>query len=231
MIHILFNADNNVIDACKNVMRQVMAHVSDNVTFHIMGTEFESEYNTIFYDAPDLSVFKNTGEHGHITKTACYRLFAPFIKGLDKVIYLDTDVAVLKDIKELWDIPIKYIGAVLDPLYKYQASKNNLHTAYVNSGVMVLNLKGLRSLPYWRMIMATQSGNYNLSLLDQDIINIALGEYIELLPYEWNVYSKIYRETNEGMLEARKNPSIIHWCGKDKPYNCKDVWKREEWFK
>ena len=90
MIHVLFNADNNVIEPCKNVMRQVMAHVSDDVTFHIMGTEFESEYNTIFYDAPDLSVFKHTGEHGHITKTACYRLFAPFIKGLDKVIYLDT---------------------------------------------------------------------------------------------------------------------------------------------
>ena len=95
---------------------------------------------------------------------------------------------------------------------------------------MVMNLKNLRKLPYLTMIKATQNGNYNLSLLDQDIINIAFGLYISLLPYEWNVYSKIYSNTTAEMQKARNNPKLIHWCGKDKPWNA-DVWKKDEWFR
>ena len=95
---------------------------------------------------------------------------------------------------------------------------------------MVMNLKNLRKLPYLTMIKATQNGNYNLSLLDQDIINIAFGRYISLLPFEWNVYAKIYSNTTDEMQKARNNPKLIHWCGKDKPWNA-DVWKKDEWFR
>ena len=161
--------------------------------------------------------------------SACYRLFAPYLD-LDKVIYIDCDTVVLGDIQELWCQNVEYIGGVLDPMYIHQARKNNLKHKYINSGVMVMNLKNLRKLPYLTMIKATQNGNYNLSLLDQDIINIAFGRYISLLPYEWNVYAKIYSNTTDEMQKARNNPKLIHWCGKDKPWNA-DVWKKDEWFR
>lgn len=146
----------------------------------------------------------------------------------DKVIYLDSDLIVLDDIKKLWEYEPEYIAGVQDPMYIKQARKNNLKHLYINSGVMVMNLKNLRKLNYLERIESTQNGSYNLSLLDQDIINIAFGDKIEHLPLEWNVYGKIYPETTYGMIKARENPSIIHWCGKDKPWNA-DVWRAEEW--
>lgn len=233
MIHIFFNIDDSYKRQCRAAIRSIMAHTKEDITFHIIGVntlEFEG-IKTICYEKPDISMLKYTNQMAHITMTATYRLFAPLIlENIDKVIYLDSDLIVLDDIKKLWEFEPEYIAGVLDPMYKKQAKKNNLHHAYINSGVMVLNLKNLRKLNYLERIKNTQNGGYNLSLLDQDIINIAFGDVIEHLPVEWNVYAKKYSETTYDMIEARNNPSIIHWCGFEKPWN-NEVWRGEEWGK
>ena len=223
------NVDENYIKPCQVVMQSIVEKTRHKVRFHIIGEDFDTDKDVVFYEKPDLSMLKNTNQNAYITMSACYRLFAPYLD-LDKVIYIDCDTVVLDDIQELWCQNVEYIGGVLDPMYIHQARKNNLKHKYINSGVMVMNLKNLRKLPYLTMIKATQNGNYNLSLLDQDIINIAFGRYISLLPYEWNVYAKIYSNTTDEMQKARNNPKLIHWCGKDKPWNA-DVWKKDEWFR
>lgn len=231
MIHILFNIDEDYKRQCKAVIRSILEHTKADIQFHIIGVkQFKYEASIRLYDKPDISILTYTSPIAHITSTATYRLFAPFILNVDKVIYLDSDLIVLDDIEKLWQYEPRFIAGVQDPMYIKQARKNNLHHLYINSGVMVMNLKNLRRLNWLERIKETQNGSYNLSLLDQDIINIALGELIEHLPLEWNVYAKIYPETTYGMIEARENPSIIHWCGYDKPWNA-DVWKSEEWRK
>lgn len=227
MINVFFNIDNNYIDKCKTVIRSIKAHTKSDVCFYIIGAEIDG-YTC--FKTPDLSILKYTNAMAHISMAATYRLFAPFILPCDKVIYLDSDLIVLDDIKKLWEYEPEYIAGVPDPMYKHQARKNRLKHLYINSGVMVMNLKNLRKLNYMERIENTQTGSYNLSLLDQDIINIAFGDVIEHLPLEWNVYAKIYPETTYGMIKARENPSIIHWCGKEKPWNA-DVWKADEWRK
>lgn len=232
MIQILFNIEDNYINQCKAVIRSIKAHTNANICFHIIGVKnFDFEGNIKCYDKPDISMLTHTNRMSHITVTATYRLFAPFIlKDVDKVIYLDSDLIVLDDIAKLWEYEPEYIAGVQDPLYRKQAKKNNLHHVYINSGVMVMNLKNLRKLDWLDRIQATQTGEYNLSLLDQDIINIALGDKIEHIPEQWNVYAKKYAETTYAMIEARKKPSIIHWCGFEKPWNA-DVWQKEVWSK
>lgn len=231
MINVLFNIDKNYIDYCKMVMRSILEHTKSDVMFYIIGgseQDFEG-FNVICLRKPDISIIKAKTEFGHITECACYRLFAPLLlPNLDKVIYLDCDTIVLDDIQSLWDYDIKYIGGVQDPMCKKQADKNNLKHLYINSGVMVLNLKNLRKLDYLKIIQDTQEKGYNLGLLDQDIINIAFSDKIEHLPFRWNVYSEIYPQTTYGMIEARENPSIIHWCGPRKPWNY-DVWQADKW--
>lgn len=231
MIHILFNIDNDYKAHCATVIRSILAHTKEDVTFHIVGVKsFIIEgVNVLCYDKPDISMLKYTNQVGHITMTATYRLFAPFIlKDLDKVIYLDCDILVLDDIKKLWERDVKYIGGVIDGLYKHNAQKNDLHHTYINSGVMVLNLKNLKKLNYLERIEQTQNGEYNIGLLDQDIINIAFEKEIELLPEVWNVPAKIYSETTEEMMQARNHPSIVHWCGWQKPWK-DDVWFGKQW--
>lgn len=233
MINILFNIDKNYFRQCKAVIRSILAHTKSDVRFYIVGgqkREFEA-FNCVCLNVPDISIIKRKTNYRHITTAACYRLFAPdLLPDIDKVIYLDADIIVRGDISELWNFDVKYIAGVQDPLYKRQAKKNNLRHLYINSGVLVLNLKNLRNIDYYKRIEATQTGLYNLSLLDQDIINIAFGDIIEHLPLEWNVYSKLYPETTYDMIEARNNPKIIHWCGHEKPWNA-DVWMKDEWSK
>ena len=137
---------------------------------------------------------------------------------------------VLDDIKKLWEYNVDLIAGVQDPMYIKQARKNNLNHLYINSGVLVINLDKMRKIGYKERINATQTGKYNLSLLDQDIINIAFGEYIEHLPEEWNVFSKIYLQTTKEMLQARENPSIVHWCGFEKPWNIASLFLAELWY-
>lgn len=232
MINVFFNIDDNYINQCKTVIRSIKAHTKSDVCFYIVGVNKRhfKGLNAVCLDVPDISIIKQKTNYRHITTSAVYRLFAPTILPCDKIIYLDADLIVLDDIKKLWKFEPKYIAGVQDPLYRYQARKNNLKHLYINSGVMVMNLKNLRKINYMERIENTQNGNYNLSLLDQDIINIAFGDVIEHLPLEWNVYSKIYPETTYDMIKARENPSIIHWCGHEKPWNA-DVWKADEWRK
>jgi len=232
MIDILLNTDKNYVTPCKVVIESIVRNTKESIQFHVIGEEFNSKHNIIFYDEPDLSILKNTVCNSYITTAACYRLFAPFISNLkDKVIYIDCDTIVLGDVKELWDIDVRYIKGVLDPMYKTQMKKNNTIYPYINSGVLLMNLNNLRKLDYLNMIRETQNGKYNLSLLDQDIINIAFNNYIELLPYEWNVYSEIFNEVNIDMYKAREIPKIIHWCGGRKPWNTKNLWMSYYWDK
>ena len=233
MINVLFNVDDNYKRQCKAVIRSILAHTKSKITFYIVGAkkgDFEP-FNVVYLDKPDTSMISARKEFGHITECACYRLFAPLIlKDIDKVIYLDCDTLVLDDIKKLWDFEPEYIAGVQDPMWRYQANKNNLKHLYINSGVMVMNLKNLRKLDYLSMIINTQNGLNNLSLLDQDIINIAFSDKIEHLPLEWNVYARIFSETTCDMIKVRDNPSIIHWCGGQKPWNS-ETWQADKWRK
>lgn len=232
MINILFNIDSNYINQCKTVIRSIKTHCNKDITFYIIGDvklDYE-DVNIVYLNIPDISIIKSKTNYRHLTTIAIYRLFAPYLLDVDKVLYLDSDIIVLDDISKLWDYEPEYIAGVQDPLYKRQAKKNGLKHLYINSGVMIMNLKNLRKIDYLARISRTQNAGYNLSLLDQDIINIALGDKIEHLPLEWNVYSKIYPETTYDMIEAREKPSIIHWCGQEKPWNA-DVWKANEWRK
>ena len=232
MIDILLNTDKNYITPCKVVIESIVRNTKENIQFHVIGEEFDSTYNIIFYEEPDLSILKNTFCNFYLTTAACYRLFAPFISNLkDKVIYIDCDTIVLGDVKELWDMDVRYIKGVLDPMHKTQMNKNSTTYPYINSGVLLMNFSNLRKLDYLNMIKETQNGKYNLSLLDQDIINIAFNNYIELLPYEWNVYSEIFNEVNIDMYKAREFPKIIHWCGRRKPWNTKNLWMSHYWDK
>lgn len=231
MINIFFNIDDNYIRQSKAVMRSILAHTNATVCFYICGgqkRDFEG-FNVVCLNKPDLSIIKRKTDYKHITSSACYRLFLPtLLKDVEKVIYLDCDTVVLDDIQKLWDFDVKYIAGVQDGLYDRQAKKNKLTHLYINSGVMVLNLENLRKINYYERIQQAQGGQYNLSLVDQDTINIAFGDLIEHLPLEWNVYAKIYSETTCDMMKVRKNPSIIHWCGDEKPWNS-DVWQKDKW--
>ena len=226
MIDVVFCIDDNYREIVKVVMKSILSNTKSKVRFHVIGIDIDG---CECYEKPDLSNLEVTvNPNNQITEWASFRLYIPdLLKHVDKCIYLDSDLIVLDDIKKLYDFNVEYIAGVIDPMWKMQADKNNLKHAYINSGVMVLNLKNLRKINYWERIKEAQKKAINLSLVDQDTINIAFGDVIEHLPECWNVYARVYPQTTKKMYNARFNPSIVHWIGSQKPFK---IWNGKLWY-
>lgn len=105
---------------------------------------------------------------------------------LDKVLYLDTDVIGCGDIKAIYDVPLLekdcLIAGAPDALpdrkwmsNRYMAVMGlNKHT-YLNSGVLLMNLKGLREMDFVKKSVEWWKSNENTRFPDQDMINYLVG--------------------------------------------------------
>lgn len=165
---------------------------------------------------------------GHFNKVTYYRLMIPsLIKNYNKIIYLDCDVIVKKNIKDLYqnNIAKHYLAAT-----KAQFSKKNKmrlvlpkSSNYVNTGVLLFNAKKWREnniqskmFDYIKKARPTQLLN-----VDQDAINYVLSKDgdIKLIEQNWNTEFRTDLETLDKYKEIVKNPYIIHYLSGDKPWH------------
>jgi lipopolysaccharide biosynthesis glycosyltransferase len=127
------------------------------------------------------------------------RILLPQLLDVPRLIYLDCDVLVFRDLSKLFDVelsPGKLIAAVPDSetlsladdsLAVAKAMKIPPEDAYFNSGVMLMNLDALREQHFFlRSIefLNRWSGNYRF--WDQSAINFLLHGQIQALPEYWN---------------------------------------------
>lgn len=133
-----------------------------------------------------------------------YRLLIPhvFPESFSKIIYFDADTIINLDIKEFWQIDLKekILGAVpeaeTDPFYHHQRLeikdnfliKENLvnHEDYLNAGVLLLNLNGLRNenkLIDEGIKFASQN---DTAFWDQDVLNYCFSKNYLKLPIKFN---------------------------------------------
>ena len=139
---------------------------------------------------------------GHYSIGTLYRLFLPdMLDGIKKVIWLDCDVLVSLDIKELWEIDMKgkTFAGVLDMVaMKYYDSfyRNRMDALlkgippdeYINAGVMVIDLERIRekvSFSDVAMKWIIDMGNL-APCTDQDAVNSIFAGDICLLDTKFN---------------------------------------------
>lgn len=160
-----------------------------------------------------------------------YRLFIPRLcPEVDKMIYLDSDILVLEDIKVLWEISIKEyaIAAVLDLAYtreafvstKYYLRQGIIPKLYFNSGVLLMNLGYIRKkcdLPQDYLVFI-KNNPYTL-MLDQDFLNLKFQKNTLLLPDKFNY---ICDDINVASQSDLKEKYIVHSAGPFKPWNCRN---------
>lgn len=184
-------------------------------------------------------------------KTTLQKLFiVNYLKGVDKVLYLDADTLVQKDLAEVFntDIENKYVAAVKDGLmYQFPEHIEELglvwRNFYFNSGVMLLNLKEMRSNDVLRHFI-TYFNTHSEIFGDQDILNVVFGEKVIPLSYLYNVNSTFFEEKDATFLssffdepvfqtpqEVYKNAAILHFAG-HKPWtlyfthrSLKNLWR------
>jgi lipopolysaccharide biosynthesis glycosyltransferase len=114
-----------------------------------------------------------------------FRILIPVIlpETLEKVLYLDSDIVVRKNIIDLWrtDISNHPLGAVydmfVDDIRIYNRLCFDVDQRYYNAGVLLMNLS------YWRKrkipekcLAVIDSLSEKLKFLDQDLFNILLGK-------------------------------------------------------
>lgn len=163
-----------------------------------------------------------------------YRIFAAkyLPECIDKILYLDPDIIVNGSIKELYDTNIdEYYFAAASHTGAFVRKVNEIRldmdidAPYINSGVMLMNLKRLRKEQnYSEVFDFIEKRKMLLILPDQDIISSLYGSKILALDsFKYNMTERLYKqhapfEKGFDTQWVRDNSVIIHYCGKNKPW-------------
>ncbi|WP_301335554.1 glycosyltransferase family 8 protein, partial [Helicobacter sp. CLO-3] len=209
----------------------------------------ESNLNTIF-PAQIITHYTSQERFSHLTAwgenqnfTTYFRLLlTDFIdESVEHVLYLDSDILVMCDIRELWDVDfegntalvVKSIGTPNKERIAEIGFKNM--DKYFNAGVMMINMKGWEKLPLENIF------SINSNMQDQDFLNHIIDGKVKILPFAWNmqwidksglVFDKISLEkykilstiSEKEFDEATKNPKILHFLFY-KPWHTKN-WRK-----
>ncbi len=196
--------------------------------------EFCDQYSAKLSIIPiDLDLFTQLPNLQHFSLNAYSRLCGPEIcYDTDRLLYLDSDLIVLGDLKELFNINLqnKPIGAVPHVQFPYQeVFINQFNMArkdlFFNSGVLLLDAVAWRKEKYGQAVL--NWANHHASQLhypDQDALNAIFWTNYYHLPGTWNVEARLYSEKWLGLpqtaeITQRMNyPNIIHYTGSNKPW-------------
>ncbi len=160
-------------------------------------------------------------------------------ENVKRALYLDCDTVIAQPLGKLWRMDLRgnILGAVREPTI-YQAVKQEIglgeQDAYVNSGVLLIDLKRWReSGAEGRLLDFYREKNGSLFACDQDTINGALKGEIFFLPPQYNFFTNYryfsYRELvrcsrtyqavgKKAFMQAKKHPAVIHYAGDERPW-------------
>lgn len=186
----------------------------------------------------------------HVSPAAIIKFDLPHIfRDKNKILYLDSDILVRGDITPLFSIDIEnnYAAVVKDfkPL-TYKPSQlvklNVFHTAYFNSGVMLLNLEKLRKDGIRDKLYKYRASGINY-FMDQDALNVIFAENVKYLDLKWNTISSTVGAFNKdelaeyyhlGQIKSKSDiydqAIIIHLTTKYKPWKFINVPYSSEWM-
>jgi len=166
------------------------------------------------------------GGHGFeafASLTIYFRLFIPALfPQYDKAIYLDSDIIVPGDISRLWEEKLgrNLIGACADysiqhilPFMKYIDEYVGVdHRNYVNSGVLLMNLKRLREVDLaGRFLRWNRKYRLETVAPDQDYLNVLCWGCIHYLDPQWDAMPS-------ERITSFEDPQIIHFNLASKPW-------------
>ena len=191
----------------------------------------------ISYICPDENLFKNLKLNiPYITIETYFRyVIADIAPKLDKVLYLDADLAVNGSLKNLWNIPLEgfYAAGVRDLCIEKEGHKAKIgfkeDDLYVNAGVLLLNLKKIREdNMVQKLFENTENLTGKIKYQDQDVINITFKNKIKEIDSIYNFTSENVRAERP----KRKDAVVIHYTGQKKPWmkecrnKLKNVWQK-----
>lgn len=202
MINVCFITDENYVLPTLVAMKSLIVNSNTSLSINLVTTDLSQNAQQLFHqletkDAKINIIFTQnpceniTTNHEYITNSTYIKFELPNIfKDLDKILYIDADTLILKDLKELYDTVLEdnYAGVVQDIYvcqnhthYKEKGLKN-----YFNAGVMLFNLKKIREdLLTDKLIEYAKNEKHKL-FYDQDAYNFIFKEKVKWLSLKYN---------------------------------------------
>lgn len=170
----------------------------------------------------------------YFTMTIFFRLFIPeMFPEYDKALYLDSDIVVPGDISELYDTNVEGHLFAACPDYSSSDVPALIHwmenaigvdrDKYVNSGIMVMNLKKLREVKLEEHFMhLLNTYHFNCIAPDQDYLNAMCKGQVRFLDEAWDVMPNPRKKEHPA-------PKLIHYNLFEKPW-CYDNIQYADYF-
>jgi lipopolysaccharide biosynthesis glycosyltransferase len=251
-IHIALSATGNYAVFVTTIVLSIVENTKEQIQFHVLTenfsiqdelivSDFFKKYENISFEfisvEKQLQLLENV-QLGWLSSPITYaRIFIPkLLKDVKKCIYLDLDIIVNCDIKELWTIDFvqnkKEYGLCAACADYYEKTNKRLglspeHKSF-NAGVLLINCNKWREdCTTDKLIKLMKETKLELKNLDQDLLNIYFDgntkyfdEIFNSAPY---FYSKQY---------ISYNPKIYHFLrSRDKPWINIFIHKSDEFWK
>lgn len=199
--------------------------------------DVEDSFNQVI--ATKLSDLKSS----HLSKATYYRLFAPLVLYVDKILYIDADCIVKKDLSSFYYQAMQnYLVAACDqaawdlPQLPFDDYPRKSIPEYFNAGIMLMNLDLLRRffkanhLNFSNILELIDSSSYRD--FDQGIFNTIVPKHLIKWenPLEYNMF--INQKWDYGLAKAsnkaEEHPiqydlyeqcSILHYASPKKPWD------------
>jgi lipopolysaccharide biosynthesis glycosyltransferase len=218
----------------------------DQIHVHFFSANFSAEnkkiieeiafkYSQLFsFYSLDFTLFKDCYVSDHVSFATYYRIVIPnlLVNQTVKVLYLDTDIVVCKNLKPLWDINIdNYTIAAVNEL-NFDGPKRlgfDEKYNYFNAGILLINTKAwvLQNLQE-ALFAYVKKHTSKLTFWDQDALNANLYDKRLVIEPKWNQLSPVFEVSKSTLLkiyslkeleELQHFPAIVHYSGSSKPWD------------
>ena len=204
-----------------------------SVKFEKLVAKYNSEFHVHVVDEQQMANFPLCG---HLTLPTYYNLCASDLlpDSIHRIIYMDGDMIVNGDIRPLWELDLqgKACAQVLGAAYyedsQYYRLGFDKRYGVSNNGVVLYDLDKIREMNFsQKAIQFILDNPDKVTWMDQDAMNALLYDKTLRLPFyynfqtlaltkeRWQYYDEDFRKQ---VLESAKNPIVIHYTGRDKPW-------------
>ena len=216
------NKDNNIL-----IFHLLLSHdfnTSEIYKFESLKESYEVKIN--YYIIP--KIFSKSRKWTAGTDCVYYKIILPLMfPDLERIIYIDGDTLIRKDIYEMYQYPFNDNYILGFPFYMtYVMDVHGINaTHYINGGCLLFNIEKIRNdHKDVDLLQFTIKNNSVLRFREQDSINYILYPKIGFLPLKYGIYmipnnnafKRLSRETRSPLnltegYEAVKDPSIVHF--------------------
>lgn len=210
----------------KEHMEQIKTFESENVSIEFVDLSYYIE-----------KVKDKLYTRDYYTNTTYFRLFLPELyPQFDKVLYLDSDVILVGDISELYNIDLGtnlVAGAPDDIIQNIKVFQDYAELVvgvakyqnYFNAGVLLMNLDELRKFKFQeKFLYLLEKVKFSVAQ-DQDYLNRLCKGRTTLVSHDWNVMPYVNDETKPEDIK------LIHYNFAYKPWHFEDVTYKEYFWK